>query len=279
MAVATEKVAERYFDIATGVQIDVDIPIRNDQNVLVYFGTLSEQAILNVDYTVEELGPSQFNTFKLTPLASLLEKINNLIAADPVNEINAITVRRRNDLLTSATPDFAKNPTWLSREFDVITMRLQEMEERVNRSLTLANKYVGNQPIAQLMDLVARTVLVVSDDGLRIEAGPNLDQIFGSAQAAADAIAAADAAALSETNANASKLAAQSARADAESAAVTAANARDAAQNAQAAAEAALADIGATVVATLLSAVVKADYASVTGPNQLYWEGGVLSRS
>lgn len=191
MAVATERTAHRYYDIVAGVQIDVDFPISSEAEAKVYYGVDAELAVLNVDYTIQQLGAVGFFLFKLTPLASLLEKINNLIAANP-DEINAITVRREKNFLTSATPDFAKSPSWISREFDATAMRLQQLNEKVGRAFVLAPTFVGDTEALQLNELVPNTVLVVNDEGDALEAGPTVGDIAGAQSAAALAIAAAE---------------------------------------------------------------------------------------
>jgi len=193
MTVATEITAERFYDITAGAPISTAIPATSENDVQVYYGIDSFQAIRNVDYTVSLVPP--FNTIRVTPLTLFIEKINNLIADDP-EEINAITIRREKDYLTSATPDFAKSTRWVSAEFDATAMRFAQLNEKVNRSIVLAPTFVGGTegPALQLNQLVAGTALVVNGDGTALEAGPLVGDIANAQQAALDAIAAAAAA-------------------------------------------------------------------------------------
>ena len=176
MAIAVETVAIQYFDIVADTPITgIPIPLYDADEVFVYFGKASETAILNVDYTVDLQGP-QFNTFTITPLPSLLTKIDNLIATDP-EEINYITVRRELQYLTSITPDLARQTSFMSREIDRLLMRFQQLNERINRALVLSPNFLGNQPRLELKELVPLRSLIVNADGDAIEAGPSSAEI------------------------------------------------------------------------------------------------------
>jgi hypothetical protein len=121
MAIATEQVAQQALDIVAGVPIPVNFPAFEVEDVVVYYGKESLIAVYNTDYTVA-LDTVNFNTFTVTPTASLLTKINNLIAADPT-ETNRIVIRRVMDFLTVTSEGAVRDLRFLSREFDRTAMR------------------------------------------------------------------------------------------------------------------------------------------------------------
>src|SRR5690606_29811667 len=100
MAVGTDVVAVRYEDIVADTPISVPMPLYEATDITVYYGSAPLVAEYNTDYSIT-LG-EDFNTFSLTPTASLLTKIDALIAADETEE-NYITVRRQLDYLTDST--------------------------------------------------------------------------------------------------------------------------------------------------------------------------------
>jgi len=187
MTVATEVTAERKLDIVAGVPISTAIPATSENDVQIYYGIDSFQAILNVDYTAALVPP--FNTIRVTPLTLFIEKINNLIADNP-DEINAITIRREKDYLTSATPDFAKSTRWVSSEFDATAMRFAQLAEQLNRALVLSPTFVGAQPLLQLLSAIPNALLAISEDGLNVVSGPSIDGLDASAAAAGAAAGA-----------------------------------------------------------------------------------------
>lgn len=132
MVVATETVTRRYEDVAVGVEISVDIPAFEASDVYVYYGNSALVAAQGTDYTVALAG--DFNTFTVTPTASLIAKIDALISADP-GEVNAITVRRVLDYLTDATPAGVRYTPFTSKEFDRNAMRDQQLADSLTRTL------------------------------------------------------------------------------------------------------------------------------------------------
>jgi hypothetical protein len=218
MAVGTEAVAVRYEDVTAGVPISVPYPLYQISEVRVYYGRASLLATYNTDYTIT-LG-EDFDTFNLTPTTALIDKINALIAVDST-EVNYITVRRRLDYLTEATPAAVRYTPFTSREFDRTILRFQQIQEQLNRSLTLEPGFVGNVALTLPPPIAGRALMWnTTENGL--ENGPTADEIIA-AQAHAQAAAAAQTAAE---------------------------EAQAAAEEAQAAAEAAIAN-GLTVVTTI----------------------------
>lgn len=173
MVVSVDTVARRYEDITTA-PIAVDIPAFEAADIYVYYGSTSELAVQGVDYTV--LINLDFLTFIITPTTSLTDKIDALIAADPT-ETNFITVRRRLDLLTDATAPSVRNTQFTSDELDRTAMRFQQLEERLNRAIVLAERFVGDAPQLQLDAVLANTALVFNDDATAIVPGPSISAI------------------------------------------------------------------------------------------------------
>ena len=175
MAVGTEVVAVRYEDIVAGTPISVPYPVYEALDVFVYYGAASLRAVLNTDYTVSLA--DDFDTFTLTPLQSLIDKIDALIAADPTNEENYITVRRQLDYLTDSTAAAVRYTPFTSREFERTALRFQQLAERFNRALVLSPNFVGDEPLLQLNALKPGASLRVNDAGNAIEPGPQIPDI------------------------------------------------------------------------------------------------------
>lgn len=191
MAIATEKTADTYIGVATGVPVNCDWPLFAEEEIEVIYGYYSLVAVLNVDYTVA-LAPTLYDQFTVTPLAALLTKINNLIAADTEGvEVNYITVRRKLPLLTDSNPTDARRANYLSLQFDRLVMMVQQMAEAIGRSIVLAPRNSGNSQIVIQTIGAPSTALVWDATGTNIEAGPTVDAIEGAVAAAATATAAA----------------------------------------------------------------------------------------
>lgn len=143
MAIATEIVTARFINIVSGNPLACSFPLYNEDEVEVVYGYNSLKAVLNTDYNVT-LNPSQsYASFTITPLASLLTKINNLIASDPTNESNVVIVRTTTSLQTSIEPGVAKDPNYLSLEVDRAHKKLQELSEKVGRCIMRPDKKIG----------------------------------------------------------------------------------------------------------------------------------------
>lgn len=167
MALGTEKIAETFLNIVVNTPIDCDWPLYAEDEVEVVYGSASLLAILNTDYTVTLSGPN-YDQFQITPLASLLTKINNLIVADPTNEINYITVRRVLDYKTSVTPESVRGVAFLSREVERVHMRFQQLSEAVTRCLKFPRKEVGDDegnPNLPAKDIRLDSILCFTSDG------------------------------------------------------------------------------------------------------------------
>lgn len=187
MAVGTEVVAVRYEDIVAGTPISVPYPVYEALDILVYYGAASLQAVFNTDYTVSLA--EDFDTFTLTPTASLLTKINNLIAANPADEVNYITVRRRLDYLTDSTAAAVRYTPFTSREFERTVLRFQQIQEQLNRCISLTPNFVGDEPRIQIAELVANRVLMADATGTNVIAGPTAQEVEDAGQHAEDALA------------------------------------------------------------------------------------------
>ena len=191
MAVAVNKVAQQFLNVQAGVAIPVAMQVFKASDIRVIYGITSQIAVQNVDYTISLA--NDFNTFTIVPKASLIAKINALIAANP-SEQNYITVRRELDLLTESTSALARYTPFTSREHDRSAMRDQQLSDRLNRSLQLGERFVTDSPLLTLAELEPNRVLIVDPTGTQLIAGPNADEIENAqAYATAAAAAAADA--------------------------------------------------------------------------------------
>ena len=179
MAVGTEVVAVRYENITEGAPISVPFPLYEAPDIQVIYGIAALTAVYNTDYTIT-LG-DDFDTFTLTPTASLIAKINALIALDP-DEENYITVRRRLDYLTDATAAAVRYTPFTSREFERTVLRFQQIQEQLNRALVLSPNFVGGQPLLQLNEISPGATLIVNEDGTAIGVGPTAAQIEAAEQ-------------------------------------------------------------------------------------------------
>lgn len=237
MAISTETVARRYIDVAANVDISVDIPAFEAQDVYVYYGNAALVAAQGTDYSLTLA--EDFETFTVTPLQPLIDKIDALIAADS-EETNYITVRRTLNYETEATPDAVRYTPFTSSELDRNAMRDQQLAELMNRALVLAPNFVGDEPKLELNSVVPGRALVVTEDGTAIEPGPSAEDIQDAQANAEEAAVSASTAASSASAAASSASAAASSAATASSSATDAAtSATDAATSATDAADAA----------------------------------------
>ena len=190
MAVAVNKVAQQFLNVQAGVAIPVAMQAFEASDIRVIYGITSQIAVQNVDYTISLA--NDFNTFTIVPTASLIAKINALIIADP-SEQNYITVRRELDLLTESTAALSRYTPFTSREHDRSAMRDQQLNDKINRSLQLGDRFVGGSPLLTLAELEPDRVLMVDPTGTQLIAGPNANEIEN-AQAYAERAEAAAAA-------------------------------------------------------------------------------------
>ena len=190
MAVAVNKVAQQFLNVQAGVAIPVAMQVFKASDIRVIYGITSQVAVQNVDYTISLA--NDFNTFTIVPTASLIAKIDALIIADP-SEQNYITVRRELDLLTESTAALSRYTPFTSREHDRSAMRDQQLNDKINRSLQLGDRFVGGSPLLTLVELEPDRVLMVDPTGTQLIAGPNANEIEN-AQAYAERAEAAAAA-------------------------------------------------------------------------------------
>lgn len=193
MSIATEQVAEAFLNIVAGTPVNCSWPLYAEDEVEVIYGSASLRAILNTDFTVQ-LSDPDYDTFTVTPLASLITKINALIA-DDAEEINRIVVRRVLDYLTSVTPETVRYTTFLSREIERIHMRLQQLKESVLRGVGLAATDVGDEDdVVTITRPVAGATIIGNDDETGFTTGPTVTEISNAQAASETAVAAAAAA-------------------------------------------------------------------------------------
>lgn len=146
MALPTEESAALFLNIATNVPLNCDFPLYVEEEIVVVYGSQALTAIYNTDYTVQLNTLDGFIDFTVTPLASLLVKINALIASPPTDEAetNFVVVRRKLDYTTDTTPQVVRDTTFLSREIDRMHMKLIQLAERAARSISLPATVVGD---------------------------------------------------------------------------------------------------------------------------------------
>lgn len=183
MAVASETVALEKLDIATGVEIAVAIPVFAANEIVVTYGRAALEAVQVTDYTVTLLDESVFNTFSITPTASLLTKIDNLILADDT-EVNRVVVRRKMGLTSPATAANAQYTSFLATQLDRAVARIQQMQEQLNRSLMLPDSYVGATKLLTLNNFTVSGSLYIDGDGKVQGDGPDLTTLDASLTAA-----------------------------------------------------------------------------------------------
>lgn len=143
MAIATEKTAETFLDIVADTPANCIFPLFAEDEIVVIYGKASLEAVPITDYTVE-LSEPDFDQFTVTPTSSLIDKIDALIALD-ATEINYMTVRRKLDYLTSVEPETVRQTAFLSREIDRVAMKLIQLNENLQRAVTLPPKEVGDE--------------------------------------------------------------------------------------------------------------------------------------
>jgi len=192
MAIAVETVAVRVLNVQTGVEVPVNMPLFAADEVFVYYGKASLLAEYNVDYTVTLDAPN-FNTFTITPLSSLLTKINDLINEDDT-EINYVTIRRTLDNTTEATSAGVRHTPFTAREFERTIMRFQQITERLNRALVLSPNFVGDESLLELQEVLPNRTLQTDMSGTRIVPGPTADEVANAQEYANAAIDARNAA-------------------------------------------------------------------------------------
>lgn len=157
MSVLPNSVLRRYNNVAEGVPIVVNLPLFAKSEVGVFYSEAGLLATLNVDYTLD-LNEVDYSNFTITPLLSLIDKINAQIAAVPTDR-NTIVAIRILPYATTSTPPSARNSDFASREFDRIAMEFQQVDEGLGRTVMLSifNEDVGYD--LTLPDWVADEVL------------------------------------------------------------------------------------------------------------------------
>lgn len=150
MAVQTTDVELRFDNVATGVALQCGIKIQSVTSVYVVYGIARIAAAEgDVEIVKSEIDD---NLFTVTPQASLLVKINALIASDP-NEANRVYVGRR----LAYTTDFTETDAFLRQriadEFDRTIMRFQQLANDVAAADVTQAKEIYDQVQAALVDI------------------------------------------------------------------------------------------------------------------------------
>lgn len=188
MAVATDTVAANFQDVVSGTPLNCAFPLYDETEVDVLYGQGGIAATLNVDYTV--IIAEDFNSFTVTPLDSLLTKINALIAANDL-ETNSVTIRGDIGYETSSSPELIRASTFLAREIDRITVRCQQLREAIQRSIKVSSLFVGSVASNFMFPSpLANRAIVWNDDGTALINGPNAADIVDAQPNAATAVGA-----------------------------------------------------------------------------------------
>lgn len=200
MTVATARVAEIALDIVADTPIQYDFQLFSVNEMEVIYGNNSLTAVLDADYTITLA--LDFQSFTITPKASLLTKIQALIDADDT-EFNYIVVRRTQAPLTDVDSENVRRSPFLRREVERLIMHVQEINEKIMRTFLFKKRVIGTDPEQKTVEpLVAGKMLAVSDDGTFIEMGPSAQEIFDAEAAAIAAkVIAQEAAADAHTDA------------------------------------------------------------------------------
>jgi len=192
MAVPTVIAAAKYLDVVAAVEISVPFPLKDTSEVEIVYGHDGLVASLNDDYEV--VLAVDYLSFTVTPTAALLAKINALIALDPTNELNYLTIRRTQTSITAIDADSARRGTFLQNEIERLHMHVQELWEAVFRSLKFRKKNVGTSPEQVEVDnfVTPGALLAINDTADGVKEGPTYATIIAAAvQTALDAAATA----------------------------------------------------------------------------------------
>lgn len=126
----------RYDDVEELVDISVSLPLFTTDTLAVYYGEAGLDAIENVDYEII-LNETDYSNFTFRPLASLITKINAQIVAEPTDR-NTILLVRILPAETDAEPASVRSTQFVSKEFDRIAMRFQQLDEQISRAVLLS---------------------------------------------------------------------------------------------------------------------------------------------
>lgn len=146
MAVTATVNKLRYENVQEAVPIVVNFPLHTTAELTVIYSEAGLPAILNVDYTIA-LNETDYSNFTLTPLESLITKINAQIVAVPTDR-NTILVYRTLPHTTTSTPAAVRSSDFTSREHDRTILRMQQIEERLGRIFALN---INNEDVYDLV--------------------------------------------------------------------------------------------------------------------------------
>lgn len=158
--------------------------------------------ILNTDYTVTGAGVAGGGsiTFAVAPATG-----------------KTVTIINNPDLLQeSEFEDNSKFPAKVAEKaWDKLTIITQRLNERVDKSITLPDGFVGTFSTEFPSSLTASSVLGINEDADGLKVGPTFDEISNAQSYATAAEVSKNAAQLAETNAEASEISAASSAASA----------------------------------------------------------------
>lgn len=136
MSILASSNIRRYDDVEELVDINVSMALFTTDVLTVYYGEAGLDAILNVDYEII-LNEVDYSDFLFRPLESLIDKIDALILAEPTDR-NTVLLVRALPAETDATPAGVRSTLFVSKEFDRIAMRFQQIDEQLARIFKLS---------------------------------------------------------------------------------------------------------------------------------------------
>lgn len=136
MSILPTSNVRRYDNVAELVDINVSLPLFTSDTLNVYYGEAGLDAVENVDYEII-LNEVDYSNFIFRPFASLLTKIAALIVIDPTDR-NTVLLVRLLPAETDADPAGVRNTQFVSKEFDRIAMRFQQVDEQIGRSVAIS---------------------------------------------------------------------------------------------------------------------------------------------
>lgn len=129
MAVPVDRTVERFEDVEANVAIVCNWTLYISSDVDVYFGDDHELAVQNTDYLVTLNAGVDYTSFTITPKTALLTKIGD--------QDNYIEVRRDLELTNDTTSASARSSNVVSRAFDKVMLRFQQIAEPMARMFRL----------------------------------------------------------------------------------------------------------------------------------------------
>lgn len=180
MTVSTTQIAAQYTGIAAGVPIAVNMPVYDTTEYEVLYGATALLAVLGMDYSITPA--LDFNSFTLTPTASLITKIGV--------GTNVIVVRQKLSQLTSATSAAVRDTIFTAFEFNRVWRGIQEIADGLRRSIGFSDGVIVDAP-KMAAPIAASQMLATDATGTKIVSGGNVTDFLAATAAAATAVAQA----------------------------------------------------------------------------------------